>query len=79
VIQAASRLDLAPLDLLGWPSAVLNASDHSAAETAMTPGETSYEGPPTGTTLHIKRPRDRRIVESLASAHAAAPAAFLPF
>lgn len=29
-------------------------------ESGMTPGETSYGGPPTGTTLHIKRPRERR-------------------
>lgn len=27
-------------------------------ESRMTPSETSYGGPPTGTTLHIKRPRE---------------------
>lgn len=35
------------------------AADHSR-ESGMTPGETSYGGPPTGTTLHIKRLRERR-------------------
>lgn len=29
-------------------------------ESRMMLGETSYGGPPTGTTLHIKRPRERR-------------------
>lgn len=29
-------------------------------ESRTMPGETSYGGPPTGTTLHIKRPRERR-------------------
>lgn len=41
-------------------TAVLNAAADQPRESGMTPGETSYGGPPTGTTLHIKRPRERR-------------------
>lgn len=58
MIQRASRPDLTLRRLLGSLSTVLNAAADQPGESRMTPGETSYGGPPTGTTLHIKRPRE---------------------
>lgn len=58
MIQRASRFDLTLRRLLGSLSTVLNAAADQPGESRMTPGETSYGGPPTGTTLHIKRPRE---------------------
>lgn len=58
MIQHASRFDLTLRRLLGSLSTVLNTAADQPGESRMTPGETSYGGPPTGTTLHIKRPRE---------------------
>ena len=55
MIQHASQFDLT-LHLLDLLSMVLNAATDQPGESRMTPGKTFYGGPPTGTTLHIKRP-----------------------
>lgn len=62
MIQAASRLDLTLRCLLTQLSAVLNAAADHPGGSGMTSNEMSYGGPPTGTTLHIKRSSHCRII-----------------